>query len=343
MKILITGAAGFIGYHLTNRLLEEKSSIVGIDNLNDYYDVSLKHARLNELGIQKGGVKSSVFDNFTFHHQDICNKEFLGNLFATEKFDVVINLAAQAGVRYSLINPQAYIDSNIQGFLNILEACRQFKPKHLIFASSSSVYGLNHQIPFSAHHHTDHPVSLYAATKKANEMMAHSYAHLFGIPVSGLRFFTVYGPWGRPDMAYFSFTKKILHNESIEVFNNGELMRDFTYIDDVVEGIRRLIDKPPKPDESFDNLNPDPSTSSAPYRMYNIGNHEPVKLLEFINNLEEIIGEKAQKVFKPMQPGDVYTTYADVSALYSVCGFQPKTPLKYGLQKFVDWYRGYYQ
>lgn len=342
MKILITGSAGFIGFHLAKRLLKEGNTVVGIDNLNDYYSVTLKHARLNELGISLGNNKSTKYLKHSFYQDDICNKSYLEDLFAKEQFEIVFNLAAQAGVRYSLINPQAYIDSNIQGFFNILEACRQHKPRHLIFASSSSVYGLNQQTPYSTHHHTDHPISLYAATKKSNEMMAHSYAHLFGIPTTGLRFFTVYGPWGRPDMAYYSFTESIINNKLIVVFNNGDLMRDFTFIDDIVEGIVRLAYNSPVTNKEFDCKNPDPATSSAPFRIYNIGNNNPVKLMRFIQQLEDEIGKKARLNFKPMQAGDVYTTYADAGDLFSACGFQPKTQLKEGLQSFVRWYKGYH-
>lgn len=343
MKILITGVAGFIGFHLAKRLLDEGNTVVSIDNLNDYYAVELKHARLKELGIFESEEKSISYPKLTFYRNDICNKSFLDDLFEKEQFEIVINLAAQAGVRYSLINPQAYIDSNIQGFFNILEACRHHKPRHFIFASSSSVYGLNHQTPFSTHHHTDHPVSLYAATKKSNEMMAHSYAHLFGIPTSGLRFFTVYGPWGRPDMAYYSFTDRIINDKQIEVYNHGDLMRDFTFIDDIVEGIVRLAGKSPEVNTAFDFRNPDPATSSAPYHIYNIGNNKPVKLMEFIHVLELAIGKKARMDYKPMQPGDVYTTFADVSDLNSECGFQPKTPLAEGINSFVKWYKDYHQ
>lgn len=342
MNIFITGAAGFIGYHLSVRLLSEGHTVTGVDSLNDYYDVNLKMGRLAELGIGGKSGESSIYPQFTFYDYDLCDKESLDKLFEAGKFDIIINLAAQAGVRYSLQNPQAYIDSNIQGFINILELCRNHKPKHLIFASSSSVYGLNKKMPFSVQDHTDHPISLYAATKKANEVMAHTYAHLFGIPSSGLRFFTVYGPWGRPDMAYFGFTKKIIAGEAIDVFNQGDLMRDFTYIDDIVEGIVRLIDKAPVPDASFDSFNPDPSSSYAPYRMYNIGNNTPVKLMDFIETLEDAIGKEAVKNFQPMQPGDVYATYADVASLSEVTGFQPQTSIKEGLTNFVAWYKKFY-
>jgi UDP-glucuronate 4-epimerase len=342
LNILVTGSAGFIGFHLTKRLLAEGHTVVGVDSLNDYYDVNLKYGRLAELGIGDGSAASSIYPAFTFYNYDLCDKQNLEKLFASGNFEIVINLAAQAGVRYSLQNPQAYIDSNIQGFINILELCRNYKPKHLIFASSSSVYGLNKKMPFAVQDHTDHPISLYAATKKSNEVMAHTYSHLFGIPASGLRFFTVYGPWGRPDMAYFGFTKKIIEGESIDVFNQGDLMRDFTYIDDIVEGIVRLMDKPPFANENFDNFNPDPSSSFAPYRIYNIGNNTPVKLMEFIETLEDAIGKKAVKNFLPMQPGDVYATFADVAALSEVTGFHPETPIKTGLGNFVAWYKDFY-
>lgn len=342
MNILVTGAAGFIGFHLTKRLLAEGHTVTAVDSVNDYYDVNLKYGRLAELGITGDAVNSAAYHGFTFYKYDLCDKENLETLFRKNNFEIVINLAAQAGVRYSLQNPQAYIDSNIQGFINILELCRAYKPKHLIFASSSSVYGLNKKMPFSVQDHTDHPISLYAATKKSNEVMAHTYAHLFGIPSSGLRFFTVYGPWGRPDMAYFGFTKKIVEGQSIDVFNEGDLMRDFTYIDDIVEGIVRLIDKAPEPDAGFDNFNPDPSTSYAPYRIYNIGNNTPVKLMDFIETLEDAVGKKAIKNFLPMQPGDVYATYADVAALSDVTGFHPRTSIKDGLNNFVAWYKDFY-
>lgn len=343
MNILVTGAAGFVGFHLSKRLLAEGHKLTGIDSVNDYYDVNLKYGRLAELGITDNAVNSTVYPGFAFYKYDLCDRQNLEMLFRENNFEIVINLAAQAGVRYSLQNPQAYIDSNIQGFMNILELCRAYKPKHLIFASSSSVYGLNKKMPFSVKDHTDHPISLYAATKKSNEVMAHTYAHLFGIPSSGLRFFTVYGPWGRPDMAYFGFTKKIVEGQSIDVFNEGDLMRDFTYIDDIVEGIVRLIDKAPVADANFDNFNPDPSTSYAPFRIYNIGNNTPVKLMDFIETLEDAIGKKAVKNFLPMQAGDVYATYADVAALSDVTGFHPETSIKDGLGRFVAWYKDFYK
>lgn len=343
MKILVTGAAGFIGFHLSKRLLEEGNTVTGIDSINDYYDVNLKTGRLRELGIADTKAESTKYPAFTFYKMDICDYKELDKLFAEQEFDYVVHLAAQAGVRYSLENPQAYIQSNIQGFINILELSRKYEPKHLVFASSSSVYGLNRQMPFSPSHHTDHPVSLYAATKKSNEMMAHSYAHLYNIPCTGLRFFTVYGPWGRPDMAYFGFTQKIYAGQPIDVFNNGDLMRDFTYIDDIVDGIARLLPVIPQPQQFADSEQPDPSVSpAAPYRVFNIGNNEPVKLIDFIETLENALGKKAVKNYKPMQPGDVYATFADVSQLTAACGFQPKTNITTGLGHFAKWYKEFY-
>jgi len=341
--ILVTGAAGFIGYHLSKKLLELGNDVVGIDNINDYYDTALKYGRLTDLGVEVSEPQSGKYAGFRFYKADISDKPALEEIFRNNSFDYIIHLAAQAGVRYSIENPDAYVQSNVQGFMNILEMARHYKPKHLIFASSSSVYGLNGQMPFSTSHHTDHPVSLYAATKKANEMMAHCYAQLYNIPCTGLRFFTVYGPWGRPDMAYFGFTQKIFNGQPIQVFNNGDLMRDFTYIDDIVDGIVRLIDKVPQKNEAFDNKNPDPSTSSAPYAIYNIGNNKPVQLKEFIETLENALGHEAVKEYKPMQQGDVYATFADVSALNKVCGFEPKTNIKEGLGKFAAWYKEFYQ
>jgi UDP-glucuronate 4-epimerase len=332
-SILITGAAGFIGYHLAERLLNDNHSVIGIDNLNDYYDVNLKKARLAKL---------QVHPNFTFHNIAIEHRSSMERLFDQISFSTVINLAAQAGVRYSLENPHAYIDSNIVGFTNILEACRHHKIEHLIYASSSSVYGANRKLPFSVEDAVNHPVSLYAATKKANELMAHTYSHLYGLPTTGLRFFTVYGPWGRPDMAYYSFAQKILSGTPIQIFNHGNMMRDFTYIDDIVEGIVKLIPKPPKPNHQWDRLNPIAGSSYAPYKVYNIGNNSPVSLMDFISILEDKLGVGAKKEFLPMQPGDVEETFADVSELMNEVGFQPSTSLNVGLAKFVEWYRDYY-
>lgn len=333
-KILVTGAAGFIGFHLTWRLLEQGREVVGLDNLNDYYEVTLKEARLRQLETKPG---------FRFVRASLADRAVMEALFANERFDLVVNLAAQAGVRYSLQNPHAYIDSNIAGFMNVLEGCRHGSVKHLVYASSSSVYGANTTVPFSEHHTADHPVSLYAATKKSNELMAHTYAQLFGLPVTGLRFFTVYGPWGRPDMAYFSFTKAILEGRSIDVFNHGRMQRDFTYIDDIVEGIVRVLGQPPRPDPAWNPVCPDPATSNAPYRLYNIGNNRPVELRRFIEILEQCLGKKAHKNMLPLQPGEVLVTYADVDDLMQDVGFRPCTPIEEGLQRFVEWYREYYQ
>lgn len=332
-KIVISGVAGFIGYHLARELLKNDLYVIGIDNINSYYDIDLKKSRLKQLN-------SNV--NFTFHEVDLSDKVSLDLIFNIFKPDIVINLAAQAGVRYSIDNPYAYVDSNLVGFMNILEACRQFPVKHLIYASSSSVYGGNKIVPFSTEHNVDHPVSLYAATKKANELMAHSYSHLYGIPTTGLRFFTVYGPWGRPDMAYYSFTKNIIEGKSIEVFNNGDMERDFTYVDDIVKGIVRIIDLVPQPNPNWDESKDSVSSSFAPYKIYNIGNNNPVKLLRFIEILENKIGKKAKIEFLEMQPGDVIRTYADVSDLERDIHFKPSTSLEEGLGKFVDWYKDYY-
>jgi len=331
--ILVTGAAGFIGFHLAQRLLRQGHQVTGFDNLNDYYDVSLKKARRSIL---------EKADGFTFVRGALEDRSAVEQLFETGEFDCVVNLAAQAGVRYSLQNPHAYIDSNISGFLNILEGCRQARIKHLVYASSSSVYGANSTVPFSEHHPVAHPVSLYAATKKSNELMAHTYSHLFALPVTGLRFFTVYGPWGRPDMAYFSFTKAILEGRPIDVFNHGLMQRDFTYIDDIIEGVVRVMDHIPRPDPVWSAENPDPAMSSAPYRVYNIGNHQPVELGRFIEVLEECLGIKAEKNFLPMQPGEVLVTCADVTDLAAAVGFRPDTSIENGIARFVDWYREYY-
>ena len=334
MNILVTGAAGFIGFHTCLALLKRENNVVGLDNINDYYDTKLKHHRLAILQKNK---------NFTFIQGDLADKEIVNKAFDETNFDRVINLGAQAGVRYSLQNPDVYINSNIVGFLNILEACRHHKTAHLVYASSSSVYGMNTSMPFSVHDNVDHPVSLYAATKKSNELMAHTYSHLFGIPTTGLRFFTVYGPWGRPDMAPFLFTSAILEGRPIKVFNNGHMKRDFTYIDDIVEGVVRVSDLIPQARSDFDCSNPDPSISKAPYKIYNIGNNQPVELLKFIETIEEKCGKKAEKIFMPMQAGDVVATYADVTDLMKDTGFSPATPLEVGIGKFVDWYRDYYK
>lgn len=331
-KILVTGAAGFIGFHLCRRLLEDGFFVVGVDNLNAYYDVNLKKARLAQLEGK---------NNFSFVKISLEDRAGLSSLFEVEKFDIVVNLAAQAGVRYSLINPYAYIDSNINGFLNILEGCRHNKVQHLVFASSSSVYGANTKMPFSVHHNVDHPVSLYAATKKANELMAHTYSSLYNLPCTGLRFFTVYGPWGRPDMAYFLFTKAILEGRPIDVYNYGKMQRDFTYIDDITEGVVRVINKIPAPDAHWSGDNPDSATSYAPYKLYNIGNNNPVELMKFIEVLEGCLGKKAEKNLLPLQPGDVPATYADVEDLIRDVGFKPATSIEAGLKKFVEWYKVY--
>lgn len=332
MKILVTGAAGFIGYHVSKYLLSRNDIVVGVDNMSDYYDVSLKEARLQQLVPEPG---------FTFYKKDIANRKEIESVFESENPDRIVHLAAQAGVRYSLTNPYAYIDSNIAGFMNILEVCRHQGTEHLVFASSSSVYGANTKMPFSVSDNVDHPVSLYAVTKKSNELMAHSYSHLYGLRVTGLRFFTVYGPWGRPDMSLFLFTKNILEGKPIDVFNHGRHKRDFTYIDDITEGVVRTLDRLPEPDENWSGDNPDPGTSSAPYRLYNIGNHQPVELMRFIEILEDCLQIKAEKNFLPMQPGDVPETYADVDSLMKDTGFSPKTSIEDGIRKFVDWYREY--
>jgi UDP-glucuronate 4-epimerase len=333
-KILVTGAAGFIGFHLSRRLLEQGHEVVGLDNLNDYYDVDLKLGRLKQITTQ---------ENFKPVRLDLADRDGMARLFKEEQFDVVVNLAAQAGVRYSLINPHAYVDTNLVGFVNILEGCRHNKVKHLVFASSSSVYGANTKMPFSVHHNVDHPVSLYAATKKSNELMAHTYASLYKLPSTGLRFFTVYGPWGRPDMAYFLFTRAILEGKPIDVFNYGRMQRDFTYIDDIVEGVVRVIDKIPEPNAEWSGETPDPSTSYAPYKLYNIGNNNPVELMHFIEVLETCLGKKAEKNLLPIQAGDVPATYADVDDLIRDVGFKPSTSIEDGINKFVEWYREYYK
>ncbi|MCP2043668.1 NAD-dependent epimerase [Pontibacter sp. HSC-36F09] len=349
MKVLVTGSAGFIGFHLVNRLLERGDEVVGYDNINDYYEVRLKYGRLEEAGIAKEKIEvgsliqSSKFKNYRFVKEDVVNKEYLHSLFKSEKFDAVINLAAQAGVRYSLENPDEYISSNVQGFLNVLEACRHYPVKHLVYASSSSVYGTNTKVPFSTNDQIDHPISLYAASKKSNELMAHTYSHLFNIPTTGIRFFTVYGPWGRPDMALFLFTKKIIEREAIQVFNNGEMKRDFTYIDDIIEGVQRVVDKPAKAD-GYNNVSSKEKglDSKAPYRIYNIGNSSPVLLTDFIDALEESIGIKAKKEYLPLQPGDVLITWADVDDLIKDFEYQPNTELRQGINNFVKWYKWFY-
>jgi len=333
-KVLITGAAGFIGFFLSKRLLSDGIEVVGLDNLNDYYDPALKRSRLAQLSPMPG---------FDFVQMDLADRKVVAELFSRHHFDAVVNLAAQAGVRYSLENPHSYVDSNVVGFVNILEGCRHNGVKHLVFASSSSVYGGNTKMPFSVHDNVDHPVSLYAATKKANELMAHTYSHLYGLPVTGLRFFTVYGPWGRPDMAYFLFTKAILAGNPIKVFNYGKMKRDFTYIDDIVEGVARVINKIPGADPAWNGDHPDPATSYCPYRIYNIGNNQQEDLMHFIEVLEDCLGKKAEKEFLPMQNGDVPATYANVDDLVRDVGFKPTTTIEEGLRIFVEWYRGYYR
>lgn len=347
MKILITGTAGFIGFHLVNKLLKETDwQIMGLDNINDYYDVNLKYARLKETGIEKEKIKehtpiqSYIHANYRFVKLDLTDKENLLKLFEQEKFDYVVNLAAQAGVRYSLTNPDSYIQSNIVGFTNILEACRHNKVKHLVYASSSSVYGLNTKMPLSTSDNVDHPISLYAATKKADELMAHTYSYLYNLPTTGLRFFTVYGPWGRPDMALFKFTKAILNDEPIDVYNEGNMIRDFTYIDDIVEGVFRVVDHIPTPKSELDEN--DPSVSVAPYKIYNIGNSSPVLLNDFISAVEKFLGKEAKKNFLPIQPGDVKETNSDVTDLESDLGYRPKTSFEKGISLFVKWYKEYF-
>ena len=333
-KILVTGAAGFIGFHLSQRFLDAGDTVVGIDNLNDYYDVNLKKSRLTRLENHR---------RFRFIRMDLADREGIAALFKKEAFELVVHLAAQAGVRYSIVNPYAYIDSNLVGFINILEGCRQQKVQHLVFASSSSVYGANTLMPFSVHHTVDHPLSLYAATKKANELMAHTYASLYNLPCTGLRFFTVYGPWGRPDMALFLFTKAILEDQPIDVYNQGNMKRDFTYIDDIIEGVYRVAAKIPAPNPKWQGDHPDPATSFAPYKIYNIGNNHPVELIYFIETLEKNLHKKAKKIFLPMQPGDVPATCADVDDLMADVGFKPATSIEEGIKKFLSWYKDYYK
>ncbi|MEJ6006646.1 NAD-dependent epimerase [Paucibacter sp. AS339] len=334
MKVLVTGAAGFIGMHVSQLLLARGDQVVGLDNLNDYYDPQLKHDRLARL---------TPLPGFSFVKMDVADKDGIAQLFATEKFDRVVHLAAQAGVRYSIENPHAYIESNIVGFTNILEGCRHNKVEHLAYASSSSVYGGNTLMPFSEHHSVDHPVSLYAATKKANELMAHTYSHLFRLPTTGLRFFTVYGPWGRPDMALFLFTKAIIEGKPINVFNHGKMIRDFTYIDDIAEGVVRVLDRVATPEPGYDPVKSDPAHSNAPYRVFNIGNHDPIQLMAFIEAIEKAVGQEAQKNFMPLQDGDVPATHADVEELAAWTGFRPAMPVPDGVAKFVAWYRDYYK
>jgi UDP-glucuronate 4-epimerase len=351
MKILVSGTAGFIGFHLAKRLLERGYTVVGIDNINDYYDVNLKYARLAETGIGREAenwhtrVQSTKFPNYSFVRMNLEDRDQLNQLFELEKFGKVCNLAAQAGVHYSLENPHAFINSNIVGFVNILEACRHYKIKHMAYASSSSVYGNNTKMPLSTSDNVDHPISLYAATKKSNELMAHTYSHLFGLPTTGLRFFTVYGPWGRPDMAYFKFTKAILNDESISVYNNGDLYRDFTYIDDIIEGLIRVIDNPPCLNTDFEDNNHiefDKKGASL-YKIYNIGNSSPVLLMDYIAAIEKALGKEANKEFLPMQPGDVTRTDADVTDLVENFGYKPDTPVSMGIEKFINWYKSYFK
>jgi UDP-glucuronate 4-epimerase len=334
MRILVTGAAGFIGSHLSHRLLERGDEVLGYDNLNDYYDPTLKEARLARL---------TPHANFRFVRASLEDRPALEQAFADFKPQRVVNLAAQAGVRYSLTNPYAYVEANLVGFINVLEACRHNDVEHLVYASSSSVYGANRKLPFSTKDPVDHPVSLYAATKKANELMAHTYSHLYRLPTTGLRFFTVYGPWGRPDMALFLFTRKILAGEPIEVFNHGNHTRDFTYVDDIVEGVIRTLDRPPAGDAAFDPLQPDPGSSAAPYRVYNIGNDQPIQLAHYIEVIEQCLGLKAEKILLPLQPGDVPDTHADVSELSADTGYAPTTPVEVGIANFLSWYRGYFR
>ena len=333
-KVLVTGSAGFIGFHLAKKLLGNGIAVVGLDNLNPYYDPELKKARLAQL---------SPNGSYSHINLELSDREGIAELFSGHSFDAVVNLAAQAGVRYSLKNPHSYVDTNIVGFVNLLEGCRHSEVKHFVFASSSSVYGANTKMPFSVHHNVDHPVSLYAASKKSNELMGHTYSHLFNLAVTGLRFFTVYGPWGRPDMALFLFTKAILEDRAIDVFNQGKMVRDFTYIDDIVEGVYRVIHRRPEPNIAWDSNNPDPATSYCPYRIYNIGNNQKVDLMRYIEVLEECLGKEAKKNFLPMQPGDVPATYANVDDLKRDVGFKPGTPIEEGIKRFVEWYRDYYK
>lgn len=348
MKILITGAAGFIGSHLAQRLLARGDDVVGLDSINDYYDVNVKYGRLTRAGIDRDSIEygiplqSTSHAGYRFVQLQLEDKEAMDALFAAEKFDAVCNLAAQAGVRYSLTNPRAYIDSNIVGFVNILEACRHYNVQNLSYASSSSVYGLNESLPFATTDNVDHPISLYAASKKSNELMAHTYSHLFGIRTTGLRFFTVYGPWGRPDMALFLFTKAALAGEPIKVFNHGNMLRDFTYIDDIIEGVVRVIDNPASADPAWSGAAPNPGSSSAPYKIYNIGNNNPVKLMDFIDAIEKALGKPIEKEMLPLQAGDVPATYANVEDLVEDLDYKPATPVQVGIDRFVEWYRGFF-
>jgi UDP-glucuronate 4-epimerase len=349
MKILVTGSAGFIGYHLVKALVKQGEDVVGIDNINDYYDINLKQGRLEDTGIDTSDlrfdhpVKSTIYNNYRFLKLDLTNKEAMNSLFENEKFDVVCNLAAQAGVRYSITNPQAYLDSNIQGFLNILECSRHNQIKHLIYASSSSVYGLNKKMPFSTHNNVDHPISLYAASKKSNELMAHTYSYLFNLPTTGLRFFTVYGPWGRPDMAIFLFTKAMIEGKPINVFNNGNMRRDFTYVDDIINGVLRVIANPAESNTQWDAEKPDPASSRIPYKVLNIGKGKPVKLLDFVEEIETSLGIVAEKNYMPLQDGDVEETWADVDPLEMEYGYEPKVEVSEGIPHFVNWYKSFYK
>jgi len=349
MKILVTGTAGFIGFHLVNALCERGDEVVGLDSINDYYDINLKYDRLAYAGIEQAQiaynkeVQSTKHDNYRFIQLKLEDKAALDQLFARQQFDTVCNLAAQAGVRYSLENPYAYLNSNMTGFLNILECCRHHQVKHLAYASSSSVYGLNKSLPFSTKDNVDHPISLYAASKKSNELMAHTYSHLFNIPTTGLRFFTVYGPWGRPDMALFLFTKAILENKPIKVFNRGDMQRDFTYVDDIVQGVLHVLDNPPKGNADWNPRQPSPDSSQAPYKVYNIGNNAPVALMDFITAIEKTLGREAEKELLPMQAGDVQATYANVQDLIDDFGYKPQTSVQEGINAFIDWYKSYYK
>lgn len=349
MRYLVTGTAGFIGFHLAKKLLERGEEVVGLDIINDYYDINLKYARLEHMGISKVEieknklVQSSTYPGYRFVQMELSEKDPVMALFAEEKFDVVIHLAAQAGVRYSLSNPEVYIQSNILAFLNILEGCRYHPVKHLVYASSSSVYGANEKLPFSTSDTVDHPISLYAASKKSNELMAHTYSHLFGIPTTGLRFFTVYGPWGRPDMALFLFTEAILKGEPIQVFNYGKMKRDFTFVDDIVAGVMKVADRPAKPNPDFEPQNPDPGSSKVPYKIYNIGNSSPVLLMDYIKAVEKGLGKEAKMDLLPLQPGDVPASHADVTDLVRDTGYKPETPIEDGVKAFTDWYLDYYK